>query len=344
MLINTHKIMKNIKLLPSDGVNVSKSNSDKNAWALRNGLDKILLYLDQNQTSETTSHNMQLEIRKDIMSAIDKGAPMYNKGNIVGCEKHYMNLLTSMLDSSDRRYSNLKYSLPRIHQHLQITKGNLRPSDNSNLRNSVSDKNAWELRRCFDGILEMENYQGSSSVVRAENIPTTSGQMVPLLDPNTAGVSKLNDGVMGGISNSNWQDGIFSGSVRLDNNGGFASLRLRFPNPLNVSQFDGFYIKARNMLGPQAKNQEFCVIMKDSLCMQTMATNFKMKFKPLTGDVMCLHKITAQSLNQPESFGRPRNDQWRCDMKRICEIGIMAIKPGVIGDFKLQIEEIGVFK
>ena len=31
-------------------------------------------------------------------------------------------------------------------------------------------------------------------------------------------------------------------------------------------------------------------------------------------------------------------------MKRICEIGIMAIKPGVIGDFKLQIEEIGVFK
>ena len=50
MLINTHKIMKNIKLLPSDGVNVSKSNSDKNAWALRNGLDKILLYLDQNQS------------------------------------------------------------------------------------------------------------------------------------------------------------------------------------------------------------------------------------------------------------------------------------------------------
>ena len=112
-------------------------------------------------TSETTSHNMQIEIRKDIMSAIEKGAPMYNKGNIVGCEKHYMNLLTSMLDSSDKRYSSLKYSLPRIHQHLQITKGNLRPSDNSNLRNSVSDKNAWELRRCFDGILEMENYQVS---------------------------------------------------------------------------------------------------------------------------------------------------------------------------------------
>ena len=98
-------------------------------------------------------------------------------------------------------------------------------------------------------------------MVRAENIPTTSGQMVPLLDPNTAGVSRLNDGVMGGISNSNWQDGIFSGSVRLDNNGGFASLRLRFPNPLNVSQFDGFYIKARNMLGKVMTSQKHFIVV-----------------------------------------------------------------------------------
>ena len=85
--------------------------------------------------------------------------------------------------------------------------------------------------------------------------------MVPLLDPNTAGVSRLNDGVMGGISNSNWQDGIFSGSVRLDNNGGFASLRLRFPNPLNVSQFDGFYIKARNMLGKVMTSQKHFIVV-----------------------------------------------------------------------------------
>jgi len=31
-------------------------------------------------------------------------------------------------------------------------------------------------------------------------------------------------------------------------------------------------------------------------------------------------------------------------MRQICEIGVMAIKPGVIGDFKIIIEEIGVFK
>ena len=52
---------------------------------------------------------------------------------------------------------------------------------------------------------------------------------------------------------------------------------------------------------------------------------------------MALHKISAKDLNQPESFGRPRSDRWNCDMREICEIGLMAIKPGVVGDFKLKI-------
>ena len=147
---------------------------------------------------------------------------------------------------------------------------------------------------------------------------------------------------MGGISVSSWRDGIFSGKVRLDNNGGFASLRLPFPGPMNLNQFEGFYIKARNMMG--LENQEFCVIIKDAKCMQTMATNFKMKFRPTTGNTMALYKISAKDLNQPESFGRPRSDRWNCDMREICEIGLMAIKPGVVGDFKLKIGEIGVFK
>ena len=80
--------------------------------------------------------------------------------------------------------------------------------------------------------------------------------------------------------------------------------------------------------------------------MQSMATNFKMKFTPTTGKGISRseHTVSAKVLNQPESFGRPRRDQWNCDMKQICEIGVMAIKPGVIGDFKIMIFEIGVFK
>merc|ERR1719219_2817434 len=142
--------------------------------------------------------------------------------------------------------------------------------------------------------------------------------MVPIEFSDT-GVSMLNDGVMGGISNSTWKDGIFQGTVRLDNNGGFASLRLRFKKPLDLSHFDGFYIKASNLMGSQMRNQEFCLIIKDSACMQSMATNFKMKFTPETGNTANFHKFSAQILNKPESFGRPRNDRWNCDMKKICE-------------------------
>jgi len=340
-LLKTYDIMKGIKLKPSDRSNETRSNTDQNAWALRRGLDEILVNLEQyNEPESQPNFDMRPMIKREIQNAISKGAPMYNEGNIVGCEKLYMNLLTEMLNPSNVNFSNLDSNLPKVHEHLLNTKRKLVKSDNSNQRNSMTDKNAWTLRHCLDTILKMETGESScgSGVTRITN--------KILLDLKTPGVSILNDGVMGGVSTSIWQGGVFSGKVRLDNNGGFASLRHPFQTPMNLSQFDGFYISAKNMLGSQFENQEFCLIIKDSKCMQSMATNFKMKFTPTTGKGISRseHTVSAKVLNQPESFGRPRRDQWNCDMKQICEIGVMAIKPGVIGDFKIMIFEIGVFK
>ena len=340
-LLKTYDIMKGIKLKPSDRSNETRSNTDQNAWALRRGLDEILVNLEQyNEPESQPNFDMRPMIEREIQNAISKGAPMYNEGNIVGCEKLYMNLLTEMLNPSNVNFSNLDSNLPKVHEHLLNTKRKLVKSDNSNQRNSMTDKNAWTLRHCLDTILKMETGESScgSGVTRITN--------KILLDLKTPGVSILNDGVMGGVSTSIWQGGVFSGKVRLDNNGGFASLRHPFQTPMNLSQFDGFYISAKNMLGSQFENQEFCLIIKDSKCMQSMATNFKMKFTPTTGKGISRseHTVSAKVLNQPESFGRPRRDQWNCDMKQICEIGVMAIKPGVIGDFKMIIKEIGVFK
>ena len=340
-LLKTYDIMKGIKLKPSDRSNETRSNTDQNAWALRRGLDEILVNLEQyNEPESQPNFDMQPMIKREIQNAISKGAPMYNDGNIIGCEKLYMNLLTEMLNPSSVNFSNLDSNLPKVHEHLLNTKRKLVKSDNSNQRNSMTDKNAWTLRHCLDTILKMETGESScgSGVTRITN--------KILLDLKTPGVSILNDGVMGGVSTSIWQGGVFSGKVRLDNNGGFASLRHPFQTPMNLSQFDGFYISAKNMLGSQFENQEFCLIIKDSKCMQSMATNFKMKFTPTTGKGISRseHTVSAKVLNQPESFGRPRRDQWNCDMKQICEIGVMAIKPGVIGDFKIMIFEIGVFK
>ena len=340
-LLKTYDIMKGIKLKPSDRSNETRSNTDQNAWALRRGLDEILVNLEQyNEPESQPNFDMQPMIKREIQNAISKGAPMYNDGNIIGCEKLYMNLLTEMLNPSSVNFSNLDSNLPKVHEHLLSTKRKLVKSDNSNQRNSMTDKNAWTLRHCLDTILKMETGESScgSGVTRITN--------KILLDLKTPVVSILNDGVMGGVSTSIWQGGVFSGKVRLDNNGGFASLRHPFQTPMNLSQFDGFYISAKNMLGSQFENQEFCLIIKDSKCMQSMATNFKMKFTPTTGKGISRseHTVSAKVLNQPESFGRPRRDQWNCDMKQICEIGVMAIKPGVIGDFKIMIFEIGVFK
>ncbi|MDZ4766008.1 MAG: CIA30 family protein [Chloroflexota bacterium] len=59
----------------------------------------------------------------------------------------------------------------------------------------------------------------------------------------------VNDGVMGGVSESavEWiaeGAGRFSGVVRLENNGGFASLRARF-TPLDLSAYEGIEISLR---------------------------------------------------------------------------------------------------
>ena len=211
-LLKTYDIMKGIKLKPSDRSNETRSNTDQNAWALRRGLDEILVNLEQyNEPESQPNFDMRPMIKREIQNAISKGAPMYNEGNIVGCEKLYMNLLTEMLNPSNVNFSNLDSNLPKVHEHLLNTKRKLVKSDNSNQRNSMTDKNAWTLRHCLDTILKMETGESScgSGVTRITN--------KILLDLKTPGVSILNDGVMGGVSTSIWQGGVFSGELLFSN-------------------------------------------------------------------------------------------------------------------------------
>ena len=59
----------------------------------------------------------------------------------------------------------------------------------------------------------------------------------------------INDGVMGGLSQSRFKlDGngyaIFSGNVSLENNGGFASVRTQIEN-MDLSDYDGALIRVK---------------------------------------------------------------------------------------------------
>ena len=69
----------------------------------------------------------------------------------------------------------------------------------------------------------------------------------------------VNDVVMGGVSNSKIVldengNGVFSGHVSLENNGGFSSLRHQFSN-LNVSKYSKFVI----LIKGDGKNYQFRV-------------------------------------------------------------------------------------
>ncbi len=58
----------------------------------------------------------------------------------------------------------------------------------------------------------------------------------------------VDDGVMGGVSQGNLRRGdgtlVFSGTVRLENNGGFSSMSSRFES-VDLSGFDGMWLRVR---------------------------------------------------------------------------------------------------
>jgi hypothetical protein len=74
----------------------------------------------------------------------------------------------------------------------------------------------------------------------------------------------VDDVVMGGRSNGNFQlnkdgNGVFSGKVSLDNNGGFSSVRYGF-NKLNVEKFKSMFLKIKG----DGKNYQFRIKHKSS--------------------------------------------------------------------------------
>ena len=73
--------------------------------------------------------------------------------------------------------------------------------------------------------------------------------VVDFAEPETARWTIVNDGVMGGRSSSDVEltgdnTAIFSGFLSLENNGGFASVRGRFP-PLDLSAYEGVTLLVR---------------------------------------------------------------------------------------------------
>ena len=140
----------------------------------------------------------------------------------------------------------------------------------------------------------------------------------------------VNDGVMGGISQSNIylneaNNIIFSGNVSLENNGGFASIRRGF----NGSQLKGFSTFILKVKGDGN-------IYKFRLTMKGSYANYSADFKTTKDQWMDI-EIPVENF-KPYYFGRSIRAP-KLKIHKVNSIGIL-ISDKQEGDFSLEIEYI----
>lgn len=271
-------------------------------------------------STATPSTNLS-QAKQLISKAISIGAPAYNAGNIKQCATVYQD--TAKEIASLGLPSSLQSDL-------------LAEIDNETLDDNAK---AWALRRIFDSIVDYTLPLTPSSVPLISNVtlePFTANQL-----PNEPlGVM---DNVMGGISRGSWisKANTFFGETSLANNGGFASLRWRFPQMQNWSYAKGIYIKGLRHSKP--KQHTFRIILKDENCERVRLANYKVVFanpdqiqdQPLL--------IPFTEFDQMEQMGNSLVGSPSFNPMGVTEIGIMAIKPTVVGEFQLEFEEWGLY-
>jgi hypothetical protein len=327
----------NIKLGEAD--KIDGANHDAKAWGLRRAFDAIVSYqlplvpqslIDGKLTfepfskaklpdqSESADSSTPLNKAKQIISrAISTGAPAYNAGNIAECSRVYQ--------------VAAKEIAPLLPEYLNTKLGEAEKIDGAN-----HDAKAWGLRRAFDAIVDYQPPLGQQSLINGELTfkPSSKAQ----LPDQPFGVM---DTVMGGRSEGGWipKSRTFFGCTSLQNNGGFASLRWRFPSIQNWSYARGIYLKGVKHSKPQ--EHTFRIILKDAACEQVRA-NYKVVFaNPKESDEHLL--IPFSVFDQMEQMGNTLARSPAFNPRAVTEIGLMAIKPTVVGEFQLEFSEWGLY-
>jgi hypothetical protein len=270
--------------------------------------------------------NQELNKAKQrISQAISVGAPAYNAGDIQRCATLYKEVA--------REIAPLVPSTFQV-KLLREVEEDVDDDDNNEKK---YDAKAWALRRVFDSIVEYQLPMIPHGI-SDENIeyePFTSSQLG--IEP-----VRVMDSVMGGISNGGWisQTNTFFGETSLANNGGFASLRWRFSNIQNWSHAKGIYIKG--LKHSKVDEHTFRIILKDVVCERIRLSNFKAVFaNPQQTDDPLLIPFT--SITQMEQMGQPMVGAPAFNPSAVTEIGLMAIKPTVVGQFQLEFLEWGLY-
>lgn len=149
----------------------------------------------------------------------------------------------------------------------------------------------------------------------------------------------VNDSVMGGISRSAFDlsdDGyaVFSGTVSLENNGGFASVRARSNAPADLSGFEGLSVR---VLGD---GKTYSLRLKTVKNGRITRYSHEARFTTTQGEWET-HKLPYRAFN-PVFLGRSVRGNPELNSDSIIEIGFM-IRDQQEGPFRLAVSEIGVF-
>lgn len=271
-------------------------------------------------STEQQNEDMK-KAKRLISSAISVGAPAYNSGNIKECARVYMETALEISTSLE---------LP------QTLKNGLEAAINTEY--SDSKEEAWGFRRQFDSILEYQvPFMPSSKKNEYTLEKFVWGDSI---EPLT-----VHDNVMGGISQGYWDKSKkkFSGNVLTDYNGGFASLRWRM-NPIqNWSYAKGIYLKVKHS---KPESHSFRITLKDMTCEQVRGANYKNIFSNPNSENNNSDElifIPFEAFNQIERMGQPLSGGLTFNRGAVTEVGIMAIKGGVVGEFELEILEWGLY-
>jgi hypothetical protein len=272
------------------------------------------------QMSSTTQ---QMDKAKSLISnAISIGAPAYNAGDISECARVYKETALEIASLLPQNLQNgLEATIAAKHED--------------------SNEEAWAFRQQFDSIVEYQipfmpetDPSESSSDKTKFTLEKFTDKMIPS-EPLI-----VNDNVMGGVSQGQWMadSKIFRGNTSLANNGGFSSLRWRLNTIQNWSYAKGIYLKVKHS-NPDVHT--FRIILKDMTCEQVRGANFKNVFSnPSQTDEPIF--IPFQAFDQIEQMGRALSGPV-FNRGAVIEVGLMAIKPTVVGEFQLQIEEWGLY-
>jgi hypothetical protein len=148
----------------------------------------------------------------------------------------------------------------------------------------------------------------------------------------------VNDGVMGGLSQSNIRrttsgNALFTGNVSLRNNGGFASVRTIQPN--NLSDFNGLRIRIKG------DGKSYYLRLKSVENNRLTAHSYESRFQTKNGEWTEI-RLPFSEFN-PVFRGRALRNIEPLDLNAIAEISFM-IRDAQEGPFQLEIESVHAYR